>query len=106
MKLTKREIDLVAGIEKSKSDGTKALLVLVALFAGYLVLRYFGIVPELEMSLDLFLFSLLIGYLYQNFLYPNHDEQYKDLLQKYVSNDPDALAALAERNKARSEATG
>jgi hypothetical protein len=101
-----REMDLVAGIEKSKSGRTKGLFGLVALLGGYLVLRYFGVVSDLQMSFDLFLFCLLIGHFFQNFAYPNQDEQYKDLLQKYVSNDPEALAALAERNRARSEAAG
>lgn len=97
MKLTNRELDLIEGIGKIRKGKIMELVVLVIGLAVYWLLRYFGVLDRVQIDVD----SLLVIYLViigsGVFSNVRTEDRYVELLSRYVNNDADTIAALAER---------
>ena len=97
MKLTNRELDLLRSLDNRQRKKIIGLISVVIVLLLYWALRYFDVLRDVEISLD----SLLIVYLAFNvgatFGNVTTDDRNVELLRRYVNNDAQAIADLAER---------
>lgn len=97
MKLTNRELKLVRDLDYLRDQKIKGLVGVAIVLVLYWVLRYAGVLREVDIPFD----SLLIVYLaflagdaFSNF---RAESRYLELLRRYVNNDAETIMALSER---------
>jgi len=106
MKLTKREIELIAGIETNRNRRRRAAWVgLSIVLAGWFALNFFDRFTGSSSTLIGMLFGAAIVNLANAYSTIRVDDKLNDVLQRYVNSDPDAVRQLASAvNKGDPEA--
>ncbi len=94
MDLSCREIEVIRSIRTRRQRRIKDLLGMAGIAAVYLALRWAGILGPIEIPLEWALFYLFIGIAINAFSKNRTDDQYAELLQRYVNNDSEALEGL------------
>ncbi len=97
VKLTNRELDLIENIGEIQKGKIVELVLLVVLLAVYWALRYFGVLENVEIPIDTLLVIYLVIRWSGVFTNVRTEDRYVELLSRYVNNDADTIAALAER---------
>lgn len=97
MKLSSREIELLADIDKRRSNRRRDAWIWLATAVIFVAAEHMG-VPWLE-SIDTFLVAILgvsVAYLVHSYFAVRPEDKLLDLLQRYVDRDPEALLQIAE----------
>ena len=96
MKLTKREIELIADIETSRNRRRRAAWVgLIIVLASSFALSYFNWFAGSSSTLIGVLLGAAIVNLLNAYSTIRVDDKLNDVLQRYVNSDPDAVRQLA-----------
>ena len=106
MKLSKKEIELITHIEKSRRQRKIAALL------GFLVLPIvwygmplIGAEPDAVTQTTGFILGFLVSYLIVSFSNAQPDDKLIDLLQRYINRDAEAIRQLSEISMAGGSAT-
>ena len=97
MKLTSRELKLVKNLDRPRKQKIKGLVGVAIVLIIYWVLRYAGVLGQVDIPFDSLLiiyFGFLVGDTFSNL---RTESRYVELLRRYVNNDADTLTALSER---------
>ncbi len=97
MKLTNSKLKLVENIDQFRKQKVKGLVGVAIVLVVYWILRYAGILREVEIPVD----SLLILYLAilagDAFSNVRQESRYVELLRRYVNNDANTITAPSQR---------
>ncbi len=102
MKLSRREIDLVANISQLHKRKIKGLVGILIVLAIYWALRYAGVLHVIDIPFDSLMLLVVAYYIGSTFSRIRPEDRYLELLRKYVDNDADAMVALSERKLPKS----
>ena len=97
MKLSKRELDLLANIGRNQKQKVKGLIGAVIALASYFVLRYLGVLDGIDIPFDSLMFVYIAFHIGYTFSGIRPEDRYVELLRRYVNNDAEAVSALSER---------
>ena len=97
MKLTNSELKLVENIDQLRKQKIKGLVGVTIVLAVYWILRYAGVLREIDIQFDSLLIICLAFLVGDTFFNTRAESRYVELLRRYVNNDADAIAALSER---------
>lgn len=98
MKLTNRELDLVKSIDHLQRQKIRGLVGLVIVLVVYWILRYVGVLRELDVPFDSLLMFYLAFHVVGAFSNIHREDRIVELLRRYVNDDSEAIVAMAERN--------
>ncbi len=96
MKLTNSELKLVKNIGQLRKQKIKGLVSVAIVLVVYWVLRYSGVLREVDIPLDSLLFIYLCFLIGDTFSNIRAESRYAELLRRYVNNDADTITALSE----------
>lgn len=97
MKLSNRELDLVEGIGQLQKQKIKGLVGVVVVLVAYWILRFAGVLQNVDIPFDSLLIIYLAIHIGNTFTNLRAEDRYVELLRRYVNNDADTLSNLAER---------
>ncbi len=96
MQLSNRELKLVQSMRRHRKNKHVRLVTVLALFLVYVLLRFSGILEDVEVSVDFVVYMSLLLQLPEISSIPTPDERYLDLLRRYIDNDAQTIEALAQ----------
>ncbi|MCP5091072.1 MAG: hypothetical protein GY949_09140 [Gammaproteobacteria bacterium] len=99
MKLSNRELNLVAGIDHLQRQKIKGLIGVLIVLAVYLVLRYVDVLEAFDIPFDSLMLLYAAFHVGNTFSKISIEDRYVELLRRYVNDDADAISALSDRNQ-------
>ena len=101
VKLSKREIELIADIEKSRRQRkTGALVFLFFIPIWWYGMPLIGIESDTVSQITALLLGFGVAYLVNVYFGIRPDDKMIDLLQRYVNGDAEAIRQLSEKSEA------
>ena len=105
MKLTKREIDLITGIEKNRRRRKNGVWwTVLVLLVTWFVLPLIGIEKETVFTLVAVAFGIAFSDYVNNYIRVRSEDKLIDLLQRYVNGDAEAIRQLLDKSEAAGSA--
>jgi len=101
MKLTNRELALIAKIGHRRNERRIGIWVFLGTLVVYLGLRVFGVVSNVEVSLDWLIIAYAVNYpliAYSGY-FRTTEEGAVDLLQRYIHTDAEAITQMADETR-------
>ena len=97
MKLTKREIELIAGIERSRLWRRRgAWITLVTVLLAWFATNHFEWLPDSSSIVIAIFLGAAIVNLQSSYSTVRVDDNLNGVLQRYVNGDPEALQQISE----------
>ena len=97
MELTNSELKLVENIAQLRRQKIKGLVGVAIVLVIYWVLRYAGVLREVDIPFDSLLIIYLAFLVGDTFSNVRAESRYVELLRRYVNNDADTIITLSER---------
>ncbi len=97
MKLTNSELKLVRNLDQLRKQKIKGLAGVAIVLVLYWVLRYAGVLREVDVPLDSLLFFYIAFLAGDTFSNLRPESRHLELLRRYVNNDAETITALSER---------